>query len=380
MRATHSLPPLLHGLFRELVARGVPVGVRDYLDGVRALRAGFGHGDRQSLRELALALWARDEEERRLINRWFQSLPPVPPPLTATVEALVVKGETEAEPEHKTPAGSTLTLPKTEDAAPGHTALATDAASAPPEEGAPRVRLAFAGPSDSGGLPIPRMDGEPLLGEDYVLHPHVIINARDLAVLWRRFRRTARTGPRTELDLDATLRERCRRGLIGEPVLRARRRNNVRLLVLADASASMDPWRPFLDTLADSLRLGRFARAEIRYFSNLPRRQFFRTQQLTAPEASDAVLARHAGAALLIVSDAGCARGYLNRRRAVQTLDFLDTAARHFSASVWLNPMPRARWAQTTASLIASSRTPMLPLDADHLLRAIDILRGNKQA
>ncbi|AWI74763.1 hypothetical protein CEW83_05650 [Parazoarcus communis] len=378
MRDTPPLPPLLHGLFRELVARGVPVGVRDYLDGVRALRAGFGHGDRQSLRKLALALWARDEEERRLIDRWFLALPPAPSAITGALDAFLI--EHEPSPAERAPAPTPPGSTPAAAAGPAPATAAPDTAGPVQDEAAPRVRLAFAGPTDSGGLPVPRMDGEPLLGEDYVLHPHAIINARDLAVLWRRFRRTVRTGPRTELDLDATLRERCHKGLIRQPVLRARRRNNVRLLVLADASASMDPWLPFLATLNDALRLGRFARAEIRYFSNLPRRQLFRTRELTAPEPRDAVLARHAGAALLIVSDAGSARGYLNRRRAMQTQDFLDTAARHFSASVWLNPMPRARWANTTAALIAGARTPMLPLDADHLLRAIDILRGNKQA
>ena len=61
-----TLPPLLLGLFRELKAAGVPVGVRDYLDGLEALRLGFGQGSRAALRELAIALWGRSDEERRL--------------------------------------------------------------------------------------------------------------------------------------------------------------------------------------------------------------------------------------------------------------------------------------------------------------------------
>jgi uncharacterized protein with von Willebrand factor type A (vWA) domain len=79
-----------------------------------------------------------------------------------------------------------------------------------------------------------------------------------------------------------------------------------------------------------------------------------------------------------VVSDAGSARGALNRRRALQTADFLDEARRLFPAAVWLNPMPRRRWAGTTAGLIADGPVPMLPVDTPHLLRAIDILRGNK--
>jgi uncharacterized protein with von Willebrand factor type A (vWA) domain len=139
-----------------------------------------------------------------------------------------------------------------------------------------------------------------------------------------------------------------------QPVCRPRRANSARLLVLADASASMDPWRPFLATLADSLRLGRLASAELRYFSNLPRRQLFADADLSDPQPRDEVLRRHAGAGLLVVSDAGSARGYLNRRRALQTAAFLAEAASVFPAIVWLNPMPRTRWAGTTAALVAA--------------------------
>ena len=89
MNDAGELPPLLLGLFRELRANGVAVGVRDYLDGLRALRLGHGAGSRQALRELALALWARSEAERRLIARWFDAIPEVPPTLLERVEGVV---------------------------------------------------------------------------------------------------------------------------------------------------------------------------------------------------------------------------------------------------------------------------------------------------
>ena len=58
---------------------------------------------------------------------------------------------------------------------------------------------------------------------------------------------------------------------------------------------------------------------------------------------------------------------------------FLAAARRFFPAIAWLNPMPRERWAGTTAALVAAGPDAvMLPLDAPHLLRAVDILRGNK--
>ncbi len=370
------LPPLLLGLFRELLANGVPLGVRDYLDGLRALQLGFGQGGRPALRDLALALWARSDEEHRLISRWFAGLPVAEPALLEAIDDALRAAEAAAA---RQPAQSRTLRP---DPASGQGPGAASATSGSAPTATPleaRARVSFAGTREGSGLPVPRLSAEPLIGEDYVLHPHSLVSLRDLAVLWRRYRRSTRRGPRSELDLAATIRERCRRGLLQQPVCRPRRANSARLLVLADASPSMDPWRPFLATLAESLRFARLASAELRYFANLPRRQLFADAEQADPQPRDEVLRRHAGAGLLVVSDAGSARGYLNRRRAVHTAAFLAEARQLFPTIVWLNPMPRARWAGTTAALVAAGpNLAMLPLDAAHLLRAVDILRGNK--
>ena len=96
MNVQPRLPPLLHGLFRELVANGVPIGIRDYLDGIRALRLGYGQcgaaltgedGMRQALCALARTLWARSDEEHRLISRWFARIPAPPGALVEEVDA-----------------------------------------------------------------------------------------------------------------------------------------------------------------------------------------------------------------------------------------------------------------------------------------------------
>ena len=384
MNDAGELPPLLLGLFRELRANGVAVGVRDYLDGLRALRLGHGAGSRQALRELALALWARSEAERRLIARWFDAIPEVPPTLLERVEGVVstleesVHAGTSGERSRRTTIPPAVPPPTA--SSPGKTGGAA---------GEARARISFAARHEGEGLPLPRLPLAPQIAEHYVLQPQAAISARNLAVLWRRFRRSTRSGAgagqRSEIDLPATIRERCRRGLLARPVCRPPRSNCARLMVLADASTSMDPWRPFLATLAASLPLGRLASAELRYFANLPRRKLFADVELTQAEPLDDLLRRNAGAALLIVSDAGSARGYLNHRRARQTIDFLAAAARRFAAIVWLNPMPAARWRATTAERIADApaadgrpRLPMLPLDAASLLRAVDILRGQR--
>lgn len=384
MSDSGELPPSLLGLFRELRANGVAVGIRDYLDGLRALRLGYGSGGRPALRALALALWARSEAERRLIARWFDAVPLVPPALLERVEGTLRTLEESVPAGAGGRPGRRTTIPPA--ASPP---TATSSGPAGGAVGEARARISFAGRHEGDGLPLPRLPLAPQIAEHYVLQPQAAISARNLAVLWRRFRRSTRSGAgagqRSEIDLPATIDERCRRGLLAQPVCRPGRSNCARLLVLADASTSMDPWRPFLATLASSLPLGRLASAELRYFANLPRRRLFADVEMTQPEPLDDLLRENAGAALLIVSDAGSARGYLNHRRARQTIDFLGAAARLFTAIVWLNPMPAARWRATTAERIADApaadgrpRLPMLPLDAASLLRAVDILRGQR--
>jgi uncharacterized protein with von Willebrand factor type A (vWA) domain len=366
------LPPLLLGLFQHLLAHGVPVGTRDYLDGIRAIQLGFGRENRASLHSLARALWARSDEERRLIDGWFDAVPLPSPMLLNEVASL-------RELEQSQPAGDVSTTQPVE-TRPEQPSSARRPSGTQAGREAPKVKVSFAAADQGEGLPVPRLSTDPVIAEEYVLQPRSPVSERELAVLWRRYRRPTRSrGPGTEPDIDATVRERCRTGLLSRPLYRPRRANSARLLVLIDVSASMDPWRPFLETLAASLPLGRLASANLHYFVNLPRKQFFASPALRAPVRREEVLSANRGAGLLIVSDGGSARGYLNRRRAMQTADFLAEVKSYCSAIVWVNPMPATRWTNTTAELIAAHRSlSMLPTDAASLLRGIDILRGNK--
>jgi hypothetical protein len=367
----------LLGLVRELIANGVPVGVRDYLDGLDALRLELDEHalaacSRARLSELAQRLWARSDEERHLITRWFEAIPPV---ASAAVDALNTCVATPSP-------GAPAALADNESSASSEASAVHDGHVTPPTEGekdkGPKARISFGGSGETGGILVPRLLAEPVLLEDYVLQPKAVISSRDLSVLWRRYRRTTRRGQGRGIDIQATVKARCRDGQLRQPVYRAQRANVARLVVLADVSPSMAPWLPFLETLADSLALGRLKQPALYYFNNLPRKQLFKSAELRDAEARDAALRPNAGASLLVVSDAGAARGVLNRRRVAQTREFLAEVRELFPTIVWLNPMPEERWPQTTAALIARGPARMMPLSTPHLSLAIDVLRGNK--
>jgi uncharacterized protein with von Willebrand factor type A (vWA) domain len=357
----HRSYGILEGIFRELLARHIRLGVRDYLDAVRALRMGFGGHTRDELRLFCHRLWGRNEREFRTIDAIFALTPAGDQGEIAELDRLL---------------HSDVDLPRQVDQ--GHLELAeTDDRRSIESRSGPHSPVFFAGADGQDGLALPPLKVSSRARESFTYNPQTVISQRELAVVWRRLRKLTRTGPRLELDVQSTIRERCHSGVLARPVLRPYRRNTASLLVLADVSPSMAPWRPFLQTLVDSLALGQLRAAEMCYFSNFPRKWIFRSSVLQERISLEEISRRNSGAALLIVSDGGAARGHFSPERMRRTVDFLNQAAEHFRPIVWINPMPRQRWTGTSAAALArQSRAVILPLDKESLIRAVDLLRG----
>jgi uncharacterized protein with von Willebrand factor type A (vWA) domain len=319
---------------------------------------------RERVGRLCQILWARTPEEARLILRVVEDIPRASSEEIADFERDLAGLSEYAE-------RSAILDP------PGEPFEAQPAAAG--EE----IRLAVAfEPGRTGtGLALPRLRSTEKLSEHFVMDPQTVVSSRALAVLWRRFRRLERSGPKTELDLNATIEERSRRGFVPQPVMRARRVNRARLVILIDASNSMAPWRPFLDSIETSMLASRLVAPDIFYFNNVPRRAVHRTIEQSDPLPVLQALRQRQGASLLIVSDAGAARGTLNHKRVKESAEFLANAARLMRSIVWLNPMPRARWVNTSAGRLASrSGAVFLPLDVSSLILAVDVLRGARAA
>ena len=79
---------------------------------------------------------------------------------------------------------------------------------------------------------------------------------------------------------------------------------------------------------------------------------------------------------VLIISDAGAARGYYDSMRVEDSQTFVQILNNYTYLSAWLNPMPKYRWRVTTAEDIASM-IPMFPLNREGLHDAVNILRGH---
>ena len=98
--------------------------------------------------------------------------------------------------------------------------------------------------------------------------------------------------------------------------------------------------------------------------------------ELTSTVAVEEVLRLHAdGTAVVILSDAGAARGHYDLLRLLDTVSFLRALRAHTKNYVWLNPLPRSHWKNSTAAQIARY-VPMLPLDRIGMYKAVNVLRG----
>jgi|GEM_PF-573799 len=204
------------------------------------------------------------------------------------------------------------------------------------------------------------------------------LTRRQMKQSWRFLRRLVRSGLPTELDVEATLNQISRQGIVLEPVLVPRRVNQSRLLLLIDQDGSMVPFHAFAERLADTaVRGGRLGETHVCYFHNCPMEYVYRDRYCHQAEPIDAVLdaVQSAYTGVLVFSDAGAARGTFNPERLDCTAAFLTALKQRIRHISWLNPVPSDRWSGTTASQIARF-VPMFEFNRRGLHRAISVLRG----
>jgi uncharacterized protein with von Willebrand factor type A (vWA) domain len=200
-----------------------------------------------------------------------------------------------------------------------------------------------------------------------------------MAYAWRSLRRPVPYGPADVLDVQATVEQVARQGFYLSPVYRRGLRNAAHLVLLIDQGGSMVPFHRFTRDLAETARAERgFLREpEVFYFHNVAPAGVCRDAHLTSPvpwaEAS-AYLSSLTG--VLVVSDAGAARGYRRLPRVRATTELLSRLRRRTPLVAWLNPMPQQRWPGTSAQMIGGL-VPMFPMDPAGLSHALEVLRGH---
>jgi len=149
----------------------------------------------------------------------------------------------------------------------------------------------------------------------------------------------------------ATAEDISKKGYFSELVLQQTNLYSSQFTVLIDYSESMAAFNLYSETIASVIaRDNTNNYDEIYYFNNCPGDKLF-FDRIQTGAVSIEKFAGEEKKNILLISDAGAARGNFNRDRVRSTLRILRKLQKHRIA--WMNPMPRARWQNTSAAMIA---------------------------
>ena len=210
-------------------------------------------------------------------------------------------------------------------------------------------------------------------------HTHYPITRRTMAYNWRYLRRLVPEGPAEVLNIPATVKQTAQQGFFLSPVKDRKKRNHAYLLLLVDQNGSMTPFHHFVRDLVETARYESNLdpeRVDVVYFHNIPAENVYQDVYLTQPVPLADVLEKcNNNSSILIVSDAGAARGYRRLPRIQDTTRAIHQIKRSTQAIVWLNPMPSDRWIGSSAQVLQYI-IPMFPLNNEGFAQAIDVVRG----
>jgi uncharacterized protein with von Willebrand factor type A (vWA) domain len=346
-----KLRQILISVFTRLRRRGVNLGVGELLAAVHAVESGLDMNDPDELQHTIELLWCHSLEEGRMFRLEWEE---------ATAQAV------------RPARADAATSPPTALPPPKRIKPPIDQPS-PPEP----IPEAPALSSDLAVLPVRAPFAPAQANTAATLQMHWPVSRRSMVYAWRYLRRPLPDGPPHLLDVTATVEQAARQGFFLAPVYRRRERNHAQLALLIDQGGSMVPFHRFTRDMAETVRAeSTLEQVDIYYFHNTPVDHLYAEPVLKTPIELERVLGQYTSdTSVLIVGDAGAARGHrvLNRIRATTT--FLLRLKQQTGLIAWLNPMPQQRWPGTSAQIIAHL-VPMFQMDSDGLSGAIDALRG----
>jgi len=188
-----------------------------------------------------------------------------------------------------------------------------------------------------------------------------------------------------EIDIHASVEQYARDGFLVQPVFLSRERIINQVLLLIDYGGSMLAFDTLVDTFSEALQDAfKVSQGESKYhlksyyFHNVPSEYCYTNKSFTTYQKTENILQNlhPKRTSIIIVSDAGAARGGNSDRRFKSTLRFLLQIKKKTSHIVWLNPIPEYRWEKTTAQRIRRF-VKMYGMDSQrNLQKAVNVLRG----
>ena len=197
--------------------------------------------------------------------------------------------------------------------------------------------------------------------------------------------------PKSELDIDETVRKTCDRGGILQIEMEKPRKNTVKLLLLMDSGGTMIPYSTLLNELFQSVHKSNHYRdVKTYYFHNCIYSKLYKTPECLNGEWIDTQwMFRNLDSdyKVIIVGDAAMAPeelwasdgNYRGPNDGLSGMEWLQLLNLHYKRIVWLNPKMapgRAPWREAETAI--KELFHMYKLTVDGLNRAMEYLvKGN---
>ena len=210
------------------------------------------------------------------------------------------------------------------------------------------------------------------------------LGTRNIKVALRRLRRFARDGAADELDIDGTITGTARQGYL-DIVMRAERRNAVKLLLFLDVGGSMDPWVKLCEELF-SAATTEFKNLEFFYFHNCPYEGVWKDNRRRFAERTPMWDVLHKFGhdyKLVFVGDASMSPyeithpgGSVEHFNEESGAVWLQRLTNTYPAAVWLNPIPKEQWGYSQslriiADLMTDRMYPLTLAGLDEAMREL---------
>ncbi|WP_341736630.1 hypothetical protein [Microcoleus sp. CAWBG640] len=359
----------LYELFNQLRKVGFPLGICEYNLLIEALETDVYPLDPESLKQLLKTIWVKTNSQRQQFEAIFDQA--LPQKLDSSDKSPKLTNlDTSNSPEARQI--PTSTIPVTPRELKGKSFFFPATSQAP----------VSASPSqDSDGDVKAVKTRQP----DYVAFKptqhsddYLPVTGQQMVQGWYNLRRSVRTGNKLELDVAATIEQIKSQGKFVLPVLKPRRLKYSSLLLLIDQKGSMQPFHVLSRQLvATAQQTGCLASQSCYYFHNYPNDELYCDSQFNTEISVEEVLAGLSSqhTVVLIFSDAGAARRDYIPRRIRETKDFLNKLKQEVKTIVWLNPVPKSAWEETTAAAIAKlNNIKMFAADSAGFQKAINIM------
>ncbi len=209
------------------------------------------------------------------------------------------------------------------------------------------------------------------------------ISRRQVSLYWNYLPQKTKNGTTDIININKTVENTAKHGFTSELFYHKQHEIINSAILLTDHKYSMIAFDQLSDLLEETLhnsfliKGGNKSRMDRYFFYNIPHDVVFKNREHTKIETVKNFLSKYKNKSsiIIIVSDAGAARGNNSNKRVRITMRFLYKLSTINKNVVWLNPMPKERWRNTSAERI-SRFVPMFNVEINNFKKIVSALKG----